>query len=257
MRSITRAIMLIAGRGKRAGVYTQHKPKCLVEIAYISILKRSLLSLSACGIHEIVFVVGYKADQIRQYVINNFSDMQVEYVLNPIYDKTNTAYSLWLAREYLKEDCLILEGDILFDMDVLQQILDHGTPHSIWAAKPIPQAEPEGILLSADENGLISHLKLVRSAEQLTPNLNYKCAGIQLLTGGLAEALADRLDQVIGRGEHQVYADLVLGELIEEHPMTLCSLNGLRWAEVDDEMDIVKAQSLFSQNHFPEKKEEA
>ena len=41
--------------------------------------------------------------------------MSFTFVENPIYDKTNYIYSMYLAREYLKDDILLLHGDLVFD----------------------------------------------------------------------------------------------------------------------------------------------
>ncbi len=63
-----RAILLLAGRARRLGSLTKNKPKCLVRVAGASILERALDKLSASGVSEVVLVVGYRAERVREFV---------------------------------------------------------------------------------------------------------------------------------------------------------------------------------------------
>lgn len=117
---------------------------------------------------------------------------------------------------------------------------------SAWAAVPITHQNNEGILLSRNGTGQVTGLELVRHPQNGDTELQFKCAGIQLLSSGAARALALKLDEKIQKGEVRKYADLVLGEIIDQHRMVLCSLNGMQWAEVDDLDDYQYAKQLFS-----------
>jgi len=94
-------------------------------------------------------------------------------------------------------------------------------------------------------------LKLVRQPQDRDTKLQFKCAGIQLLSSGAAWVLASKLDDTIQKGEVRKYADLVLGEIFDKHPMVLCSLGGMRWADLDDLDDYQKAKQLFSDCKVP------
>ena len=246
-----RVIMLLAGRGRRLGNLTESRPKCLLEMGGISLLERSLRTLSESGISKAVLVVGYRAEQIRRVVGNQYSGIKIEYVVNHRYAETNTAYSLWLAREFLSTPTLILEGDIIFDEKVLSHILRCSSGQSTWAAVPVTPQRNEGILLSCNGTGHVSGLKLVRRPQDSGTELQFKCAGIQRLTAGAAQALAMKLDETIQRGEVRKYADLVLAENFDEYPMILCSLDGMLWAEIDDVADYQSAQQLFAKTTNP------
>lgn len=246
MHSTHSAIILVAGRGSRLKELTEIRPKCLLEVGGQSFLGRSLDALSKNGISKVTLVVGYHAEQIRRAFGDTYHDMSIEYVMNENYAETNTAYSLWLARAQLTARTLLMEGDILFEEDVLSGILNKFDGKSVWAAVPVTPNRSEGILLSCNRSRHVSGLKLVRSAQDRGLGLNYKCAGIQLLENKVAQNLALRLDDTIANGEVKKYADLVLGEMLPGISMHLYVLDDMQWAEVDSPDDYLDAQKMFS-----------
>lgn len=246
MGSVNRAILLVAGGGRRLGVLTRGGPKCLLEVAEVTVLERALHALSNCGVSEAVLVVGYEESQVREFAGARLAGMSVRYVSNYKHAETNTAYSLWLAREYLDSDCFLLEGDILFDTPVLEHVIhSRRDARSVWAAVPVTRGNDEGILLQQGRFAGVSGVRLVREPDETHKSLTHKCAGIQLLAAPLARALSSYLDIVIGQGRERVFADLVLADLIDENVMSLCSLQGMHWAEVDTPEDLRRAHALF------------
>ncbi len=120
------AIILAAGMGKRLGEYTQDNTKCMLVVNGVRLIDRTLESLYSVGVSRVVLVVGYKGQNVKDYVGYEYKGIPIEYVENPIYDKTNNIYSLFLAKEYLmSEDTLLLESDSIFDSSV-QRELDYG-----------------------------------------------------------------------------------------------------------------------------------
>lgn len=246
MCSVNRAILLLAGRGLRMGSLTENGPKCLLEVGGVSILERALRSLRQCEVSEAILVVGYQSEQIQYVFGHQYAGIDIQYVVNHRFDETNTAYSLWLARDYLDVDCLLLEGDVVFDVQVLKRVLRCSKGRSVWASIPVTRGQDEGVLLGRSENGYIAQVCLVSQSNCRPPGLNYKCAGIQLLTAKMACTFALRLDHAICSGQTRVFADLVLGEVLDQTSMVLCSLDGLRWGEVDSVQDLERVQQLFS-----------
>lgn len=245
MTSVTRAILLVAGRGRRIGPLTDERPKCLLDVEGASVLERALSALAASGVREVALVVGYRWEQVREVAGDRFAAMNVYYVHNERHRDTNTAYSLWLARQFMSCDLLLVEGDILFDAETLIQILDCADGESVWGAVSVAPGRNEGILLERTDSDHVRRVELVRDPERRDSSLGFKCAGIQLLTTPLAETFRGKLEGVIGAGQRRLFGDLVLGEALKEHPMRLCSLDGARWAEVDDFEDLRAARCLF------------
>ena len=110
------AIILAAGSGSRLDQYTKDIPKALVDINGQSILYRQISLLRKHGVNKIFVVTGYKKEK---HVLQD-----VEYFFNPKYSETEQLASLMVARRKISGNVLIIFGDIIFDSDILQQVLD-------------------------------------------------------------------------------------------------------------------------------------
>lgn len=118
-----KAIILAAGESKRLKSLTKEAPKCLLKVSDKSILEYQLEALRKNGITEVVFVVGFLPEKIREKMEESYSDFSVEYVLNENYSKTNTIYSLNLATEFFGDGFIYLNADVLFHERVIGLIL--------------------------------------------------------------------------------------------------------------------------------------
>lgn len=96
------AIILAAGMGKRLGEYTKNNTKCMVPVNGVPLIDRVLLQLSKLSLNRVVIVVGYEGQKLMNYLGNEQHGLKIEYINNPVYDKTNNIYSLALAKEQLQ-----------------------------------------------------------------------------------------------------------------------------------------------------------
>ena len=111
------AIILAAGMGKRLQELTASNTKCMVKVNGETLISRVLHQLDKLNLQRVVIVTGYEGQKLRDY-INTLGDIQtnIEYIYNPVYDKTNNIYSLALAKDcLLKDDTLLLESDLIFE----------------------------------------------------------------------------------------------------------------------------------------------
>ena len=119
------AVILAAGMGKRLKELTQNNTKCMVKVNGVSLIDRMLHQIEKKNLSRIVIVVGYEADKLKKYIKTLGITTPIEYIDNPIYDKTNNIYSLSLASDYLvKEDTLLFESDLIFEDSVLDVLLE-------------------------------------------------------------------------------------------------------------------------------------
>lgn len=110
-----RAIILAAGSGLRLGQHTKDIPKALLDLNGKSILERQISLLRQHGINEIFVVTGYQREK------HTLKD--IEYIFNPRYAETEQLASMMVARTKISDDVLVIFGDIVFDEQILQQIL--------------------------------------------------------------------------------------------------------------------------------------
>ncbi|MCH8208530.1 MAG: NTP transferase domain-containing protein, partial [Nitrospinae bacterium] len=121
---ITTALLLAAGIGNRLQPFTDSVPKCLLKINGRPILGRLMDNLCDNGFKRLVIVVGYLENRIRRFV-NEYvgDDLTIEFITNPVFQTTNNIYSLWLARNKIRESLLLAESDLVFDASQLEGLL--------------------------------------------------------------------------------------------------------------------------------------
>jgi len=150
-----KGVILAAGVSARLRPLTDSTPKCLLPIGGETILGRTLMNLSESGIEEIVIVTGYLAPQLRGYVFQKFPHLRVKFIHNDIYAATNNIYSLWLAKEeVLREGMLLLDSDIIFDGKILGILLNSGQADCL-AVKTGAVLGEEEIKVAVDGRGRI------------------------------------------------------------------------------------------------------
>jgi choline kinase len=118
------AVILAAGIAKRLRPLTDTTPKCLLNIGGKNLLHRTIENILDNGINDFVFVTGYKENMIRDYLVRNFPEINKIILTNPDYENNNNSYSLWMTKDFVKNDMLLLDSDILFDKNILKKLLN-------------------------------------------------------------------------------------------------------------------------------------
>jgi len=122
-----KAVVLAAGCATRLRPHTNDTPKTLLPVAGIPILRRTITNLLRCGFDSFVVGTGYLEHMVRDSVAEWFPGLDVTFVTNPDFRITNNAYSLALLAPYVQDDAFVLlDGDVVFDTAVVQQLLDRG-----------------------------------------------------------------------------------------------------------------------------------
>lgn len=187
-----KAVILAAGIASRLRPLTDHTPKCLLKIGDKCLLERAIEGILANGIREIVLVTGYLQEQIVSFVEKKFPDTDISFIYNEKYASTNNIYSLWLAKEkVLNEEVLLLDSDILFD------------PEVVWAVLQSPEANS----LALDVHPLTEEeMKVVPDAYNRVKAISKTCPvqeavgesiGIEKMSADYINALYEELDRMI------------------------------------------------------------
>ena len=170
-----KAIILAAGMASRLRPLTDHKPKCLLEIGKQCLLGRAIEGLIFNGIREVVIVTGYLQEQIIEFVQGHYPDLKVEYIYNEKYASTNNIYSLWLTKDKIRgERILLLDSDILFDPLLVKAVLDC----------------PDTTCLALNDHPLSEEeIKVIPDAQGKVAEISKTCS--------IGKAIGDELDRMI------------------------------------------------------------
>ncbi|MCK5162406.1 MAG: phosphocholine cytidylyltransferase family protein [Desulfobacula sp.] len=243
--AIKKALILVAGLGSRLDPLTQMLPKCMVEVNGTPILINTLNHLAANGFKQVVIVTGYMDFLITSQIGNQFKNMEIIYVKNEIFYKTNNMYSLWLAKEYLIDDngVLLIEGDLFFEEAVLTRLLNTGD-NSYWVVDKFILFK-EGCMLTTDEAGGIEKIDIIRHTLSRYKRNQHKSAGMLKISNQMGQILSDCLDFEVKHGHFDIYYDQVVSRHIKQFDLNTCDINGLKWVEIDNIHDLKKAEAIF------------
>ena len=171
------AIILAAGMGKRLGEYTKNNTKCMVPVNGTPLIDRTLNQLSKLGLSRVVIVVGYEGRKLMDYLGEEWNGLRIEYVNNPIYDKTNNIYSLALAEKQLQEDdTLLIESDLIFDDGMFDLLLKNQFPNLALVAKY--ESWMDGTMVKIDRDYNIVNFVTKAAFDYSEVNCYYKTVNI-------------------------------------------------------------------------------
>lgn len=144
-----KALILNSGLGSRMGVITNEHPKCMTEISYKNtILSRQLRQLVSFGIEDVVITTGYYDKVLVDYCNALHLPLKYTFVNNPVYDKTNYIYSIYCAKERLKDDDIILmHGDLVFENLVMEAVIDSpASCMTVSSSLPLPEKDFKAVI---------------------------------------------------------------------------------------------------------------
>ena len=240
------AVILAAGRGERLRPLTDTTPKCLTLVGGKPILQYELEGLEAAGIRECTVVVGYRGGQVSNSFGSSFKSLSLRYVNNPDYDTTNNLYSLWLAREYLETQTILIEGDLLFDQALM--------------AKLVNAAEQDIAVVDEFRNGMNGTIVrgeganinefVLKSAQGAGYNYTGAAKTVNLYKFSkptMCNHFLPGLDLYVAEKNTNIFYEVILAELVAEKSLNMSMLfpGECPWFEIDTPEDLTAAEELF------------
>ena len=150
-----KAVIPLAGKGTRLRPHTYLTPKPLIHVGGRPVMSYILDDLLKLGVDEMVFVVGYLGDHVRDYIAAEYPGIKAHYVEQAVQD--GTAGAVRLAEPFIDEEVLILFVDTLFDADLsIATRLEESWSGVIWA-KEVEDYHRFGVIVT-DESGAMTRI---------------------------------------------------------------------------------------------------
>ena len=243
------AIILAAGMGRRLGEYTKDNTKCMVPVNGVRLIDRLLHQLSNLELSRVVIVVGYQAENLKSYIGTRYADqLTIEYVENPVYDKTNNIYSLWLAKERLQEDdTLLIESDLIFSDRLFPMILENPYPNLALVAKY--ESWMDGTMVRIDTDNNIVNFIPKQAFDYNYVDSYYKTVNIYKFSKDfLRNSYVPFLDAYTKAvGDNEYYENVLrIITLLDNSNLKALDIGRERWYEIDDKQDLDIAEALFA-----------
>ena len=241
-----KAVILAAGQGTRLRPLTDNLPKCLVQVRGKTLLQYALESLDQVGIRHCVIVVGYLCDMVRQQYGNRFGNVRLTYIENHRYMETNNIYSFWLGRHELDDDVLLLECDLLFEKELLGDVIK--TRYPDVAVVDSFQRPMDGTVILAENDMANSMVLKSQQGTDFDYSSALKTVNIYRLSQPtMRHQFLPLMDRYVTQGLVNHFYEAVMAQLIAQGDLGLAVLHtkNRRWAEIDTQEDLQEAERLF------------
>jgi choline kinase len=228
-----KAIILAAGKGSRLDPGSGETVKCLLRLGKITLLERQITYLRASGIEHIAVVVGFQAERVREA-----GGPQIEYIENPNFAKTNSMYSLWLARHFFGDGFVVVNSDVLFHPQLLMGLLASPQEDAILVSYGnTTQYGEEEMKVKVRDGRLLDISKTMEPREADGENV-----GMVKFGKIGAAVLAQEMNALVASGELRSWAPRAFLEFAKKRSLYVVDTRGLPWTEIDFPEDYRRAQ---------------
>jgi len=208
-----KAIILASGTGKRLRPFTYQYPKSLISIGGKTILDYQLEGLIKNGVQNVIITTGPFREAVEEYVSKNYQ-IEISFVNNPEYEATNYIYTLWLVRDLIDSEALLLHGDLLFD-DILIGKLIEAAENRVLVNKEITPPEK-------DFKALVEGDRIAKIGVEISSPHAYFCAPMYKFSKIDFLRWITEIDRFVSQGKVTCYAEDALNIILEEvvlHPL--------------------------------------
>jgi len=232
-----KAVILCAGIGSRLAPYTDNLPKCLVDINSKSIIDYSIDNFKACGISDIVVVVGYLKEKIYERYSN---DSCISFIDNDEFLSTNNMYSLSLVKDSVIGDTFfVVNGDVIFSRQILESMINQDSSQSLIAVDKNVYYE-ESMKVKYSQDRLIDISKTIKKDESFGVSIDLykfsKQAGTKLFK---------IIDSYIKNKDLNSWIEVAIKDIMSSEKIEPIDIKRNPWIEIDNCDDLSKAKEIF------------
>jgi phosphoenolpyruvate phosphomutase len=220
------------------GAQSAARPKCLIRLdTGETILSRQLRLLLAAGIDEFVLTTGPFAEMVEAEAAAAAPGADIICVPNPEYADTNYIYSIFLAKDYLAADILLLHGDLVFDDSILPETLAcSGSRVTVFPDIPLPEKDFKAII-SANKVVKIGISFFIDSVA-LQP--------LYLLRAQDLRVWLSEIENFVAQGNKNCYAEDAFNSVSAGCSLQPLFIRGERCLEIDAPDDLTRANLLLA-----------
>ena len=237
-----KAIILAAGMGNRLHKVSGGMPKSMINIGKKTIMHHQIASCQKAGIKDFVFVLGYKKEELKNHILEKLAPHQAVFIENPIFDQTNTLYSLCLARRQFDDDFIYFNADVVFGSDLLNKIS---------APSEYSQLLLETKSCGEEEVKMIidKKMRILEIGKKLPiPQCAGEFIGIGKFNKSILPQFADYLQLGVDTGHANNYFEYAVDLLAKDVILQAVPTAGIPCIEIDFPEDLQRAKEMFETN---------
>ena len=247
--TISTAVILAAGMGIRLRNVTGLLPKRLLKIGGKSLISRSLESLKNEGIVHVVIVTGFQESLYHEHLQQQADIPELEFVHSRQFEESGSMHSLFVAKNHLQEDFLLLESDLLYESRALPSVINFEGPDVVLASGETDSGDEVYIYgeKSGKQTGTINSGSIVRGEIAAISKKPFPGLSVQGELVGISKISLKLLNRMCEH--HEENLEFPCNRHYEECISDLCSKTGipflrvgdLVWTEIDDQSHYERA----------------
>ena len=244
-----KAIVLNAGYGGRLRPTTNGLPKCLLPVdADHTVLEVQLRTLARCGIRHVTIMVGYEAEKIEHFLATHtIASLTVQTRYNPFFATTNTAVTCWLAIRDMTEDFVLLNGDTLFDSEILHRVLTAPEGPLVMAIDQKASYDDDDMKVMLTNSGRLKAVgKYLPDSEidgESIGLMAFRAEGVAAFRSALETAVRD--PETLRLWYHDVISVMASKLLVNT-----VVIKGLWWREIDTPQDLAEVRASLARREL-------
>lgn len=237
--TIRKAIILSAGQGSRLLPLTADMPKCLIDFAGRTLIEWQIDALVRNGIEDIAVVTGFQTEKVEAKLAA-LSGASIRTLFNPFFQVADNLGSCWIAREEMREDFIILNGDTLVAPEIVARLIAEAADPITVTVDVKPSYDEDDMKVNREGKRLIAIGKRLRAEES-----NAESIGMLAFRGDGPDLFRDRVRAMMRtpEGVKNWYLKAI-DSLAPTGAVGTVSIQGLPWAEVDFPSDLPVARAL-------------
>ncbi len=226
-------VILCGGKGQRMGSLTKTKPKPLLKVQNKPIIWYVLNFLIKSGFSEFVFPLGYKGDQIKNFVLKAFSKRNINLIFRNTGINSSISKRIFLIKDTIPSNAnfLLVNSDTLINFDIDDMIKNHETNKNLVTLSYVDLKVKWGLII-AKKNELISF-----NRKRIISTLNIKNSpGLYgLVNSGIAYINESSL--IHSKKNDSCFETNLYTKIIKAKKLGIFKINGL-WYPIDTENDL-------------------
>lgn len=245
------AIILSAGRGSRLLPLTTDKPKCLLPIGVSTVLGLQLDTLFKQGVKTATVVTGFNDHLVRAEIKARKTGPKVKTLYNPFYQVADNLASCWMARDKMKSDFLIINGDTLFSPKLLETVLAAPAKNITVTIDQKDQYDGDDMKVSLEGTELTAISKTLLAGETHGESIGM----LRFMNEG-TKIFRDELKRLmkLEAGTKNWYLSAIDGLAKSGVHIDTTNIKGSTWAELDTPEDYEICRDLFGDSEMARKR---
>ena len=237
--------MLSAGLGRRLRPTTEELPKCLLPVNVDRpVLELQLQALAQCGIRQVTIMIGYGAEKVERFLaVHAPTGLEVQTRYNPFFATTNTVVTCWLAIPEMTEDFVLLNGDTLFDTEILRRVLTAPAAPLTLAIDQKAQYDEDDMKVALNGERRLKAVGKTLAASRV----NGESLGLMAFRNQGVTAFRAALDLAIrDPAALQKWYHDIIHLMADSLRVETVLIKGLWWREIDTAEDLAQARAYFT-----------